>query len=385
MRNKLTGSRSVLYMSPAHLRYNFKLPAPIVTLLSRKFTRSLSVLYTAPEHLHHSFILSAVTVPLYVQLVRVEAAEQHHKAMVRDNSIKRAPETKASLARVEAGLDITSLARDGGKTSHEETDLPNFIGQILSRYQDLVVHKIERDVKSRALATVNEEVSLRHNQARERLRLMESDVQQEVQAITDLATEGIFEMVRDEIEDVFGQLGGRLERLLEGPETGILNPASESTQKELERARDLSGDEKAAVKESGRSGRELEAEATEPEYHDIDEHSCPRDMPESPTPVSDSAVYTGTVRLQVNEHESPRQVVQFLGALRQRSDLHVVQLVGNKKGGVEIWLVLRVPLHLKEALLAMTGVSQVDTDRRLAWSSGEPRLKVGLGQAALAN
>lgn len=79
---------------------------------------------------------------------------------------------------------------------------------------------------------------------------------------------------------------------------------------------------------------------------------------------STDEVYEGTVKLQIEPNIAFQQVTQFVDALRRRTDLRVLQLVGSHKNGLRIWLGLRTPLRLREALLQIDGVSQVGADSR---------------------
>ncbi|MFQ5873208.1 MAG: hypothetical protein ACE5JL_05335, partial [Dehalococcoidia bacterium] len=270
------------------------------------------------------------------------------------------------------------------KSSFEEMDLPNFIGQILGQYQDLLVNQVERDIKSKALAAVKEEAGLLQNQAQERLHLMESEVQQRVQAILDRARERIFEMVRDEMEDVFGELSNRFQNLLDDPEINVSSPAPGPTQEESSRPWDFPRARDATVINPCRLEDGVKAEPTEPVEQDIYENADTWNTPESPVSPSGDEVYSGTVKLRVEANKSPRQVVQFVDALRQKPDFRLLQLVGNYKEGVGIWLGLKAPLQLKEVLLRMNSVTQVETGGWVERDSHEPMLNVRLEGAALA-
>ena len=76
--------------------------------------------------------------------------------------------------------------------------------------------------------------------------------------------------------------------------------------------------------------------------------------------ISSDEVYSGTVRLRVDAIESLPVVTRFVQALRQTLYFRLVQLVGNYKGTMTITLVLQEPMALKEILLKMEGVAQVD-------------------------
>ncbi len=117
------------------------------------------------------------------------------------------------------------------------------------------------------------------------------------------------------------------------------------------------------------------------EDHGILPSSETDDTSEQPSQDSVEGVYEGTVKLRVEAKEHVRQVIQFVDALRQRSDFRLLQLVGNYKEGVGIWLGLRSPLRLKEVLLQMEGVSQVDAPAWRDMDGSEPMLKVRLAEA----
>jgi hypothetical protein len=75
--------------------------------------------------------------------------------------------------------------------------------------------------------------------------------------------------------------------------------------------------------------------------------------------VADDEVYEGTVRLTVEPSGGMKQVLQFVDELRRKPELRLLQLVGTRKDGVDIWLGLREPLHLKRTLSQIDGVSRV--------------------------
>ncbi len=123
----------------------------------------------------------------------------------------------------------------------------------------------------------------------------------------------------------------------------------------------------------------------EPEKQEIHETLKPQEVPERATSESNEEIYEGTVKLRVEANECLRQVVQFVDALRRNSEFRLLQLVGDYKEGVGIWLGLRSPLRLREVLLEMDGVSQVDAARKRGKNGHEPQLNVQLKEAALTN
>lgn len=121
------------------------------------------------------------------------------------------------------------------------------------------------------------------------------------------------------------------------------------------------------------------------EDHGIHPSSETDGTSEQPSQVSAEGVYEGTVELRVEAEEHVRQVIKFVDALRQKSDFRLLQLVGNYKEGVGIWLGLRSPLRLKEILLQMESVSQVDAPAWRDMDGSEPMLKVRLAEAPAPN
>ena len=81
---------------------------------------------------------------------------------------------------------------------------------------------------------------------------------------------------------------------------------------------------------------------------------------EAPEEEEDTELYEGSVRLKVVAEGDIQQVVHFVQELRQQTQLRVLRLVGNSQKDLDILLGLREPLHLREVLGEMAGVSQVD-------------------------
>jgi len=104
----------------------------------------------------------------------------------------------------------------------------------------------------------------------------------------------------------------------------------------------------------------------------------PDGVPEDPSQASADGVYGGTVQLRVEANESFRPMAQFVVALRQNSGFRLLQVVGSYKESVGIWLALRMPLCLKEDLLQMQGVSQVEDPSSLDPEGPEPVFHVRL-------
>ena len=124
------------------------------------------------------------------------------------------------------------------------------------------------------------------------------------------------------------------------------------------------------------------APPTEANEENPDETAHFQEAAKKPLSEGASEVYEGTVELRVESNESLRQVVKFVDALRRNSDFRLLQLVGNHHEGIGIWLGLRSPVRLKEVLLEMTGVTQVDATDLLKRNGDGPLLNVRLTEAA---
>ena len=101
---------------------------------------------------------------------------------------------------------------------------------------------------------------------------------------------------------------------------------------------------------------------------------------QQPTSSEQNGVYEGTVTLRVRAGlEVLNAMVQFVAELRGRPDLRLFKLMAtNDKQVTDIYVGLREPLHMKELLLQMDGVSQVDATPTLFLDGGEPLIRVRL-------
>ena len=103
-------------------------------------------------------------------------------------------------------------------------------------------------------------------------------------------------------------------------------------------------------------------------------------LPQEPPRGTTAEVYEGAVRLRVNATDTKRQVIQFVAGLRRKSDFRVQKLVADSEAGVDIWLGLRAPVSVKEVLLGMEGVSEVEPADQLDQDLSEPLIRVRLAQ-----
>ena len=74
----------------------------------------------------------------------------------------------------------------------------------------------------------------------------------------------------------------------------------------------------------------------------------------------DDEVYQGIVRLIVDANGRTERMLQFVDELGRNPQFRLLRLVGNYRNkGMDVWLGLREPLHLKTLLLQTEGVSRV--------------------------
>ncbi len=100
---------------------------------------------------------------------------------------------------------------------------------------------------------------------------------------------------------------------------------------------------------------------------------------ELPEPENEqTAIFEGTVRLNVEAPGCVREIVQFVRELRQKPQLRLLRLVGNNREGVDIWLGLREPLKLGTILPEMQGVTIISKPLEHVGGADERLLSVRL-------
>lgn len=224
------------------------------------------------------------------------------------------------------------------KSTFAEMDLPGFIGQVLSQYQDLVVDHVEKDIKSKALAGVKEETRLLHAQAIERLHSMEMQVHKGIQTVLDGAREGIFEMVRQEMHTVFGDLETSVQRLFADMDAGV--------EVEIERS---TGDKTEAIVE------QLLLQELLQEGLDLDEGL---DEVETGDGVveSEEEQGPGVVRLKLPPPLDLKPLVGFYRGLAKTAQVRILRALGTVEEGVSIYVRPREMDTLPEVLRGIPGV-----------------------------
>ena len=99
----------------------------------------------------------------------------------------------------------------------------------------------------------------------------------------------------------------------------------------------------------------------------------------SESPPDDEEIYEGTIKLAVQTSGSIRGMIQFVDALRQSQEFHLLRLVADQnKDGMDIWLRLRGPVPLRETLLHLDGVTSVVRSEETLTDSEEGLLLVSL-------
>ena len=97
-------------------------------------------------------------------------------------------------------------------------------------------------------------------------------------------------------------------------------------------------------------------------------------------PVGDE-VYEGTVKLVIDSSGYIRGMINFVDELRKNPQFRLLRLAADqRKEGMDIWLRLTEPLHLKSMVLQMEGVSRVETPADPEGDAGGQELQVFLGQ-----
>ncbi len=97
---------------------------------------------------------------------------------------------------------------------------------------------------------------------------------------------------------------------------------------------------------------------------------------------SGDELYAGTVKLRMEATSSLREVVRFVDGLRRKPDIRLLQLEGSPRDGVGIRISLRAPLPLRDFLMKMDGVSQVEPAREDQRDGQEAAFNVRLVHAA---
>ena len=92
---------------------------------------------------------------------------------------------------------------------------------------------------------------------------------------------------------------------------------------------------------------------------DIDDISEKSSSQEEEQPVDEN--YEGAVKLVVVTTGAIKDMVDFVDALREHPQFHLLRMVSNaRRDGMDVWLRLREPNPLRSTLLAAKGVTKVE-------------------------
>jgi hypothetical protein len=81
-------------------------------------------------------------------------------------------------------------------------------------------------------------------------------------------------------------------------------------------------------------------------------------------------LYEGTVRLLVRSEGTMGLIVNFVQQLRERQEFRLLRMENSRDGVTNIWLALREPVPLRDALYEMDGVSEVSLTEGSDHSAG---------------
>ncbi len=235
----------------------------------------------------------------------------------------------------------SALERNGHAPSDDhrvgvsaDPEVPSFISEILAQYKDLLVQHVET-VKNKAVTEVKEEALLLHSQAELRLRSMESEVQQGVQAVLDRAREAIFEMVRAEMGDIFEEWESRLQALLD---TGELEDPKDDPEADGDPA------EGHLALESLLEGARESEDGEDPEG-----------SPDS----GERDVSHADVRLELPPPLDPRRLLGFYRGLSATKDIRILRALGSLDKGVNLYIRPKELSSVTDLLRDLPGVDDV--------------------------
>ena len=275
--------------------------------------------------------------------------------------------TKGDKQRTKSALERNGRAPLDDRRVGVSADpkVPDFISEILAQYKDLLVQHVET-VKNKAVTEVKEEALLLHSQAELRLRSMESDVQQGVQAVLDRAREAIFEMVRAEMGDIFEEWESRLQALLDTGE-------ADETADDLEAGEDPA--EEDLVLESLLEGaREREGG----EDHESEPDSGERDVSHA------------DVRLDLPPPLDPRRLLGFYRGLSATKDIRILRALGSLDKGVNLYIRPKELSSVTYLLRELPGVDEVTEgaqyieERNDGTAGADPHLTLKISLTAAA-
>jgi CheY-like chemotaxis protein len=97
--------------------------------------------------------------------------------------------------------------------------------------------------------------------------------------------------------------------------------------------------------------------------------------PRPASPGNDS--YEGAVKLVVETPKAVKELIRFIDALRGIPQIHLLRMLSNSnRSGMDVWIRLRSPNHLRTTLLSIAGVSTVEVSTPLEHEPDTTILKV---------
>ena len=128
-------------------------------------------------------------------------------------------------------------------------------------------------------------------------------------------------------------------------------------------------------------GCSMVAERSENGLLSIRESPVNSDQPEEPSSAEVEGTCKDSVKLRIKSGASQRQMIRFLGELRQNDDLQLMQLKSSDQGDAQIRLRIKTSLPLREVLGQMACIAQVGALSPFYGADQEAFLEVQLAES----
>ncbi len=273
-------------------------------------------------------------------------------------------------------LEVLEAATDKPQTSDVQKVNTRAIERMVRQCYALLRQELERKVKL--------EPSLYSKDRMERvLREFETVIPDIQEAIATRVLDSVAEIIRLEIRRVLRDALSDLQEAVAEPareeERGRVEPSTSgegicqpeeslppseahdrpsTPTKRVEGPRGRSGmPQEHAVRRP--SGPELHSTVDKPERQHADRSSdTGGTTAQERHEAAGDETYQDDVKVSVETHGSPKQMIRFLNQLSSNPQLRMLRMVGSYQSAT-LWLALRQPLHLRELLLQMDSVSEV--------------------------
>ncbi|MFQ5874450.1 MAG: hypothetical protein ACE5JL_11710 [Dehalococcoidia bacterium] len=200
-------------------------------------------------------------------------------------------------------------------------------------------------------------------------------------AISKRVADSVSELIRQEVRRV-------LQDAMSDLQDAVIEPASEEERGEVASAAGTgaeSGERSPGKEETPKeqadqrpTGQEVYPTIDETERQPADRLSGETGAPEEGDEAAHDLIFEGHVKVGVDTHGSPKQMVRFLNQVTAHPQMGMLQMVGNYRDAT-VWLALRRPVPLKDLLLEMDNVSEVRVCRPRGSGDTEHVLEVVLG------